>query len=244
MSVSRRAAPPHFGHFTFTNSGTLASGDSPSAGKFRHRRKHHRQILVGNRHHPALLAVQHGNRRAPVALPRNAPVLQPENNFAFAESARFGVRGHFFDRFFGSEPRVRPRIHELAVIRKRRAKRFRRQRLSFVWLHDDRDCQPVLGRKFKVALVMRRNAHHRARSVFHQDEIPHPNRNLFAVEWIAGVPASEKSFFFRRRDIRRARQPPPQPLQVLFDLGLAFHARDQRGAADGCSGARISPDAP
>ena len=34
VSVSRRAAPPHFGHFTFTNSGTLASGDSPSPENF------------------------------------------------------------------------------------------------------------------------------------------------------------------------------------------------------------------
>ena len=29
VSVSRRAGPPHFGHATFTNSGTCASGESP-----------------------------------------------------------------------------------------------------------------------------------------------------------------------------------------------------------------------
>jgi len=30
VSVSRRAGPPHFGQVVFTNSGELASGDSPS----------------------------------------------------------------------------------------------------------------------------------------------------------------------------------------------------------------------
>ncbi len=30
VSVSRRAAPPHFGHVTFTNSGTFSSGERPA----------------------------------------------------------------------------------------------------------------------------------------------------------------------------------------------------------------------
>src|SRR5216684_1507240 len=34
VSVSRRAAPPHFGHFAFTNSSTPASGDCPSPVNF------------------------------------------------------------------------------------------------------------------------------------------------------------------------------------------------------------------
>src|SRR5437773_12559804 len=37
----------------------------------------HRQILLGHRYDPALLAVDDGNRRSPVALPRDAPVVQP-----------------------------------------------------------------------------------------------------------------------------------------------------------------------
>ena len=32
VSVSRRAGPPHLGQATFTNSGTLASGDCPWPG--------------------------------------------------------------------------------------------------------------------------------------------------------------------------------------------------------------------
>ena len=124
VSVSRRAAPPHFGHFTFTNSGTLASGDSPSPGKFRHRRTAPRANPCRARAPCRTSRSTDGNRRAPVALPRNAPILQPENNFAFAESARLGVGGHFFDRFVRSESRVRSRIHELAVFDERRGRAF------------------------------------------------------------------------------------------------------------------------
>ena len=29
VSLSRRASSPHFGHFTFMNSGTFSSGDRP-----------------------------------------------------------------------------------------------------------------------------------------------------------------------------------------------------------------------
>ena len=34
VRLAPRAAPPHFGHFTFTNSGTLASGDWPTPENF------------------------------------------------------------------------------------------------------------------------------------------------------------------------------------------------------------------
>src|SRR5713101_6774039 len=40
VSVSRRAAPPHFGHLALTNSGTPASGDWPSPVSFRSRIKY------------------------------------------------------------------------------------------------------------------------------------------------------------------------------------------------------------
>ena len=40
-------------------------------------RQHHRQMIVRHRHHPILLAIHHRNRRAPIPLPRNAPIFQP-----------------------------------------------------------------------------------------------------------------------------------------------------------------------
>ena len=62
---------------TLTNSGTCASGESPRPVNSVDLRQHDRQVVVRHGHHAALLAVDHRNRRAPVALPRDAPVLQP-----------------------------------------------------------------------------------------------------------------------------------------------------------------------
>src|SRR5271169_1881135 len=53
VSVSRRAGPPQLG-----------------------------QVLGRHRHHPAGLAMDDRDRTAPIALPRNAPVAQPEIHLA------------------------------------------------------------------------------------------------------------------------------------------------------------------
>ena len=91
VSVSRRAAPPHFGHVTLTNSGTSSSGERPVPGDLDVRRQHHRQLLFGHRHHAALRAVDHRDRRAPVALPRDAPVLDAESDRGLAEAFALGL---------------------------------------------------------------------------------------------------------------------------------------------------------
>src|SRR4051812_10133850 len=48
-------------------------------------RQHHRQILVRHRHHAASFAVDHWDRAAPIALPRDAPVAQAEIHLALAD---------------------------------------------------------------------------------------------------------------------------------------------------------------
>ena len=48
-------------------------------------RQHHRQVLVGHRHHAACRTVDHGNRAAPVALPRDTPVAQAEIHLPLAD---------------------------------------------------------------------------------------------------------------------------------------------------------------
>ena len=50
-------------------------------------RQQHRQLLVRHRNQPVLLAVNHGNRRAPVALPAHAPILQAKGDLRLAKSA-------------------------------------------------------------------------------------------------------------------------------------------------------------
>src|SRR5581483_7925366 len=41
-------------------------------------RQKHRQVFVGNRHDAALLAIKNGDGSTPVALARDAPILQAE----------------------------------------------------------------------------------------------------------------------------------------------------------------------
>ena len=136
---------------------------------------------------------------------------------------------------FGGKPRVRPRIHRRAVFRERRVERLRRQRLALARLHDDRDCQAILGRKFKVALVMRGNAHHRARSVFHQNEISHPDRNLFAVKRVHARTARRRILLF-----------PPWQCPPRASAGAAASARFLQSRPGPSRPRRASPaaDAP
>src|SRR5262249_157903 len=62
-----------------------------AAGEIRDLRQLDRQIVVRDGHDAVLLAVNHRDRRAPVALPRNAPVFQPVLHFAFPALALFPV---------------------------------------------------------------------------------------------------------------------------------------------------------
>src|SRR5260370_24590319 len=78
---------------------------------------------------------------------------------------------------------------------------FRNQRLSIEWLHDHANGQAVLAAELEVALVMRRDGHNRPSPVFHQDEIPYPDRKLFTVERIGGVAAGEEAFLLGRGQV-------------------------------------------
>ena len=89
MSVSRRAGPPHFGQLVLTNSGELASGDCALPGERHVFRQAHRKLIVRTGNDAVFFAVDHGNRRAPVALARNAPIFQPISDFGRAEA--FGL---------------------------------------------------------------------------------------------------------------------------------------------------------
>src|SRR5260370_27546677 len=59
-------------------------------------RQENRKLLLGDRHHAALSAVQHGDRRAPVALAGAPPVLEPASNPGLAKAALFASSRHLF----------------------------------------------------------------------------------------------------------------------------------------------------
>ena len=91
VALAPRVARRTSGHFTFMNDGNVCQRRPALAGDLHIERQHHRQILLRHRHDAALRAMNHRNRRAPVALPRNAPVLDAIRDRGFAEAFSLGA---------------------------------------------------------------------------------------------------------------------------------------------------------
>ncbi len=77
----------------WTKRSSRARGLPPFPGEFDIGRQHHRQLFLGYRHGAAIGAVDHRDRRPPVALPGNQPVAQAVVDRAPADAARFEIRG-------------------------------------------------------------------------------------------------------------------------------------------------------
>src|SRR5437667_10870655 len=92
----------------------------------------------------------------------------------------------------GGGPRRRPRGDE----RSRPATRL-------YWFLDghnnDANGELIGGRELKVALVVCRHGHHRARPVFHEHKIRDPNGHEFPAIWIARQEARIHALLFARR---------------------------------------------
>jgi hypothetical protein len=115
VSVSRRAAPPHFGQVTFTNSGA-SERRLARAGELDIERQHHRQLLVRHRHDAARRTVDHRDGRAPVALAGDAPVLDAVGDGAFAEALALGAFRSCAARLFAGQAGPLARVLHDAVV--------------------------------------------------------------------------------------------------------------------------------
>ena len=212
VSVSRRAAPPHFGHVTFTNSGTSSSGERPLPVNSHVQRQHHRQIALRHRHHAALRAVDHRDRRAPVALPRDAPVLDAKRDRALCRSlpprpwrscarraSALGRPDH------SPEFSTMPSSVNAAFMSCIRASAPSTGRIT------GRIGMPYLRAELEIALIVRRHGHDRAGAVAHQHEVADPDRHLLAAVRIDGVVAGEEAFLLdvARTLVARARRSSP-----------------------------------
>ena len=117
VSVSRRAAPPQRGQVTLTNSGTFSSGERPvpvismrsgsSTGSW--------SSGTGTTPHAGQWIT--GIGRAPIALARDAPVLDAEGDGGLAEAVLCGVGGHLAARFFAGQAGPRAGVFHDAVVR-------------------------------------------------------------------------------------------------------------------------------
>ena len=88
VSVSRRAGPPQAGQVVFTHSVWRASGLSPPSPGLEvgNVRQAQRQLAFRQGHPAAVLAVNHGDGLAPVALAAEHPVAQLEVGFRLADA--------------------------------------------------------------------------------------------------------------------------------------------------------------
>ena len=178
--------------------------------------KPHGKLLLRHQHGTAMRTINHRNRAAPVALTGNEPIAQ-------AIIHLFAPNPHLL-KFFRDGPapfrRCQPRkftgIDQNAVVMIRVFHCLKRQIPRFV-LDDELHRQIVFFRKRKVAFIMRRDGHDRARAVFVEDVICNPNRHTRARQRMNGVSTRKHPAFFRR--LRCA-------LDVVFVLHFIDESQD------------------
>ena len=139
----------------------------------------HRQLVLGDRHGAALVAVDDRDRRAPVALARDQPVAHPVLDGPAAPTLLLDVVGHPLLALAARqavEPagvHLRPVVHvglgQLPAVPVRRR-------------DDDPDGQIVLRGKLEVALIVRRDPHHDAGAVCEQDIVADQDGHAVPVQ--------------------------------------------------------------
>ncbi len=203
VSVSRRDGWPHTGQATFRKSARLFSG-LPLPSGMQSSGSTTGRSCSGTGTAPWVVAVDDGDRRAPVALAADAPVAQAPGGLFLAQRAaavglgrqQFGHLGH--GRLAGQAVEhaavdaapallvgiaVGPGVgaEGLAVDR-----------------HHLPDRQAVLLGEGEVALVMRRHAHHRAVAIAHQHIVAHPHVHRRAGQRVLHRQAGGHAFLLLR----------------------------------------------
>ena len=133
------------------------------------------QLLLGHRHHTADLAMDEGDRRAPIALAGNPPVAQAPHGLAFAPAFAFRA---------GDERRLglaHSHAGDEAGINQHPVARLGLASEGLVGIigaggHHAGDRQIVFRSEFEVALIVTRHRHDRPGAIVHQHEIGDPHR--------------------------------------------------------------------
>src|SRR5437773_2734766 len=159
------------------------------------------EVPLRHAHGTAAVAVDDGDRRAPVALPRDAPVVQAVLYLRGGETLRLEPRDDAVLGVATRQPVELPRIDEDPVLR------HARQRLPPAGAHHLADGKLELGRELEVAPVVRRHAHDRPGAVVHEHVIREPDGDRLARGGIAGVGAEEHA----RLGLVAPPPPPPPP---------------------------------
>ena len=206
-------------------------------------RQQHRKLAFRNRHDAARRAVNDRNRSAPVALARDAPILDAVSDGRFAEAVPLGVGAHPAARFFAGQAGPLAGVFDNAVFHKG---------LRHAGFHGERairgtdhgaDEDAVLPAEFEIAFVVRGHGHDGASAVAHQHEIADPHRDLLAAVRVDGVVAGGEAFLFDVAGVAAGAR-----VHHGLGAGLAFGVEQRRvermlGGEDHASGAVDGVDA-
>ncbi len=152
-----------------------------------HLRQQQRQFALVERHPAAFVAVDEGDRLAPVALAGKDPVAQLVVDLFLAPALLDGVFLHGGDRLLDGHA-----VEEAGVDHDRVVVLGDEGLLGDVAAGDDLDDrQTELGRKLPVALVVAGNAHDDAGAVAHEDIVRDEHRHDRAVRGIRDLDALE-----------------------------------------------------
>ena len=157
--------------------------------------QHHRQIFLRHRHRSVFVAVNDRDRRAPVALAREAPIAQMKMHAGLAEALSARLLGHPAAGRRRGEAGERARIAEHAVVRVSRDQRLRERRAIGREDHG-LDGQLVLDGELEVALIVPRHRHHCTGAVIGEHKVGEPHRHLVVGVRVHRVGAGEHALFF------------------------------------------------
>src|SRR6266487_641685 len=184
------------------------------------------QLLFWHGHCSVLGAVDNWDRRAPVALPANQPVSQAIGDHEPAGALFFQVPGDPGNGFISRYAVERARIdHDAQVLFGLRPCSGIARRLAF-GANDFAYRNAEFTSELEVALVMRGNAHDRARTIAHQHVVGDPDRDLFAADGIGDVTAGEDAglLFFCAHALDFGHM--PRMVNIGVDFGFVFGCGD------------------
>ena len=154
------------------------------------------QAVLGRGHHAAALAVDEGDRRAPVALARDAPVAQAPDGLATAAPLILDAADDFALGVLDFHPVEEVRVDEHALARLGFAVETL-ARIFYARCDHAGDRQAVFSGEFEVALVVARHRHDRAGAVIHQHEIGDVDGQVCAGERVLGGDAGVEAELLR-----------------------------------------------
>ena len=215
--------------------GYLRQGRVAPPAELGHLRQLDRQVLVGHGLQAAGAAVDDGDRRAPVALPGDAPVFQPELDGRAPDAPplgrprhlRRGVGGGPPGELAGTDQHPRPRVSRVQAFHP-----ARRDGIGTIGPDDDLDREAVLAREFEVPLVVGGNGHDRPRAVFGEHEVGDPDGHRPAGERVDAAAAGVETLLVdgSRQPVGAVQRPellhlPVEPGGVGRFVGQARHQR-------------------